>query len=97
MPALPALPERGAGAGRDIARGDERYDGRQVGLVEGERLKVCAQPDGRIAVPTNRVLKPAGTQVPLPGRLVDIALCDNGRSLAAKNMAEKANSLSAPG
>jgi len=53
---------------------------------EGDRLKVGVQPDGRIVVPTNQVLKPAGTQIPFPGRPVDIALCDDGRTVVAKNM-----------
>jgi YVTN family beta-propeller protein len=53
---------------------------------EGERLKVGVQPDGRIVVPTNQVLKPAGTQITFPGRPVDVALCDDGRTLVAKNI-----------
>src|SRR5262245_20949283 len=53
---------------------------------EADRLKVGVQPDGRIVVPTNQVLKPAGTQVTFPGRPVDIALCDEGRTVVAKNM-----------
>src|SRR6516162_4602423 len=53
---------------------------------EEERLKVGVQPDGRIVVPTNQVLKPAGTQVTFPGRPVDIALCDGGRTVVAKNI-----------
>src|SRR5262249_30221337 len=53
---------------------------------DGERLKVGVQPDGRIVVPTNQVLKPAGTQITFPGRPVDLALCDEGRTVVAKNM-----------
>src|SRR5438128_11851115 len=53
---------------------------------EGDRLKVGVQPDGRIVVPTNQVLKPAGTQIPFPGRPVDLALCDDGRTVVAKNI-----------
>jgi YVTN family beta-propeller protein len=53
---------------------------------DGDRVKVGRQPDGRIVVPTNQVLKPAGTQVTFPGRPVDLALCDGGRTLAVKNM-----------
>src|SRR5438105_1543314 len=53
---------------------------------EGDRLKVGVQPDGRIVVPTNQVLRPAGMQVSFPGRPVDIALCDGGRTVVAKNM-----------
>ena len=32
---------------------------------ERDRLKVGVQPDGRIVVPTNQILRPAGTQVTL--------------------------------
>jgi YVTN family beta-propeller protein len=53
---------------------------------ETGRFKVGVQPDGRIVVPTNQVLKPAGTQITFPGRPVDIALCDDGRTVVAKNM-----------
>src|SRR5437667_7126181 len=53
---------------------------------ERDRLKVGVQPDGRIVVPTNQVLRPAGTQITFPGRPVDIALCDDGRTVVAKNM-----------
>src|SRR5438874_12066927 len=51
-----------------------------------DTLKVGVQPDGRIVVPTNQVLKPAGTQIPFPGRPVDLALCDDGRTVVAKNI-----------
>src|SRR5688572_18215245 len=51
-----------------------------------DRLKVGAQPDGRIVVPTNQILKPAGRQVTFPGRPVDLFPIDNGRTLVAKNM-----------
>ena len=54
---------------------DDR-DQRQVGL----------QPDGRILVPTNQFLRPAGKQVTFPGRPVDLLLIDEGRTLVAKNM-----------
>src|SRR5262245_36514555 len=53
---------------------------------ERDRLKVGVQPDGRIVVPTNQVLKPAGTQITFPGRPVDVALCDDGRTVVAKNL-----------
>lgn len=49
-----------------------------------DRLKVGAQPDGRIVVPTNQILSPAGQQVSFPGRPVDLILVD--RTLVAKNM-----------
>src|SRR5262249_2904486 len=53
---------------------------------EGDRLKVGIQPDGRFVVPPTQVLKPAGTQITFPGRPVDIARCDDGRTLVAKNI-----------
>src|SRR5262245_20230468 len=50
-----------------------------------DQLQVGVQPDGRIVVPTNQVLKPAGKQVTFPGRPVDLALADDGRTLIVKN------------
>src|SRR5438046_4050659 len=50
-----------------------------------DRLTVGVQPDGRIVVPTNQVLKPAGTQVSFPGRPVDLLLVEDGRTLVVKN------------
>src|SRR3954464_5649717 len=50
-----------------------------------DRLKVGVQPDGRIVVPTNQVLKPAGTQVSFPGRPVDLLPIEDGRTLVVKN------------
>ena len=43
------------------------------------------QPDGRVVVPTNQVLQPAGKQVLLPGRPTDLALSPDGRWLAVAN------------
>src|SRR5262249_43315928 len=37
-------------------------------------------------VPTNQILKPAGTQITFPGRPVDLAWCDEGTSIVVKNM-----------
>src|SRR5262245_19406256 len=51
-----------------------------------DRLKVGLQPDGRIVVPTNQILKPAGTQVTFPGRPVDLALADGGKTLVVLNL-----------
>src|SRR5262245_40867953 len=51
-----------------------------------ERLKVGVQPDGRIVVPTNQILKPAGRQVTFPGRPVDVAFAADGKTLVVKNM-----------
>jgi len=53
---------------------------------ELDQLKVGLQSDGRIVVPTNQFIKPAGKQVTFPGRPVDIALCDDGHTLVLKNM-----------
>ncbi|MBO0699741.1 MAG: bifunctional YncE family protein/alkaline phosphatase family protein [Zavarzinella sp.] len=53
---------------------------------ERDQLKVGLQPDGRIVVPTNQILKPAGKQVTFPGRPVDLMLIDDGKTLVAKNM-----------
>src|SRR5438034_10321745 len=53
---------------------------------EQERLKVGVQEDGRIVVPTNQILKPAGKQVTFPGRPVDLAFADDGKTVVVKNM-----------
>jgi YVTN family beta-propeller protein len=50
-----------------------------------EQFHVGVQPDGRIVVPTNQVLDPAGTQVTFPGRPVDLALAADGKLLVVKN------------
>ncbi len=65
-----------AGLVAALAAGDDR-----------DRLKVGLQPDGRVVVPTNQVLKPAGRQSAFPGRPVDLAWLDGGKTLAVKNMA----------
>ena len=51
-----------------------------------DQLKVGVQPDGRIVVPTNQILRPAGQQVTFPGRPVDLALAEDGAVLVVKNM-----------
>src|SRR5262245_11878271 len=48
-------------------------------------LKVGVQRDGRIVVPTNQILQPAGTQVSFPGRPVDLLAIEDGRTLVVKN------------
>ncbi len=53
---------------------------------ELDRFRVGIQPDGRIVVPTNQILKPAGTQITFPGRPVDLAITDDGQTLVVKNM-----------
>jgi len=50
-----------------------------------DQIKVGLQPDGRIVVPTNQVLKPAGTQITFPGRPVSLLLFDNGKTLVVQN------------
>lgn len=52
---------------------------------ERDTLKVGLQPDGRIVVPTNQILDPAGTQVTFYGRPVDLILIDDGKTLAVKS------------
>src|SRR5215470_1811426 len=51
-----------------------------------DRLKVGVQADGSIVVPTNQILKPAGQQVTFPGRPVDLALAEGGKTLVVKNL-----------
>jgi YVTN family beta-propeller protein len=53
---------------------------------EYDNLRVGLQPDGRIVVPTNQILQPAGQQITFPGRPVDLALAEEGRTLVVKNM-----------
>src|SRR5439155_26447384 len=52
---------------------------------EQDRLTVGVQPDGRVVVPTNQILKPAGKQVTFPGRPVSLRLLDDGKTLAVQN------------
>src|SRR5438067_12948105 len=52
-----------------------------------DRLPVGIQPDGRVVVPTNQILQPAGRQVLFPGRPVDLLAVEDGRALAVKNLA----------
>src|SRR5262249_32033358 len=51
-----------------------------------DQLHVGIQPDGRIVVPTNQILQPAGNQITFPGRPVDITFADDGATLVAKNL-----------
>src|SRR5713101_4984143 len=50
-----------------------------------DKLTVGMLPDGRIVVPTNQILEPAGTQAVFPGRPVDLAWTDGGKTLVIKN------------
>jgi YVTN family beta-propeller protein len=52
---------------------------------ERDKLKVGEQPDGRIVVPTNQILAPAGRQITYPGRPVDLALAEDGKILVVKS------------
>jgi YVTN family beta-propeller protein len=57
-----------------------------VAADERDQLKIGVQPDGRILVPTNQFLQPAGKQVTFPGRPVDLVITNEGRTLVVKNM-----------
>ena len=46
---------------------------------------VGPQPDGSFLVPSNQILRPAGFQISLPGRPVDLALTPDGKFLLVKN------------
>src|SRR3954453_4689063 len=59
---------------------------KQVETVQRER--VGPTPDGRIVVPTNQGLKPAGKQVSFPGRPNDVALSPVCRLLAVLSRKE---------
>lgn len=54
-------------------------------VVAQDNVTVGRQKDGRVVVPTNQVLQPAGKQVEFPGRPVDLTLIDNGQTLVVKN------------
>ena len=49
-------------------------------------LRIGPQPDGSVLVPSNQLLCPAGDQIYMPGRPVDLALFQNGQFLLVKNM-----------
>src|ERR1700704_2222245 len=51
---------------------------------ERDKLKVGLQPDGRIVVPTNQILQPAGTQITFPGRPVLLLLFGGGNILVVQ-------------
>ena len=48
---------------------------------------VGQQPDGSILVPSNQLLRPAGFQIQLPGRPVDLVLSPDEKLLFVKNIA----------
>jgi len=49
-------------------------------------LRVGPQSDGSVLVPSNQILRPAGFQVSLPGRPVDLSLISEGNFLLVKNI-----------
>jgi len=51
-----------------------------------DNIKIGQQPDGSVLVPSNQFLRPAGDQVYLPGRPVDLTLISNGDFVLVKNM-----------
>ena len=53
-----------------------------------DNLKVGLQADGSFLVPSNQFLRPAGFQVYLPGRPVDLALTKDEKFLLVKNKAD---------
>lgn len=53
--------------------------------VISNNKKVGPQPDGSVLVPSNQLLRPAGLQVFLAGRPVDLALSPNEQLLLVKN------------
>jgi YVTN family beta-propeller protein len=52
-------------------------------IAEYDAARVGPLADGRVIVPTNQVLSPAGWQVAFAGRPTDLALSPDGRYLAA--------------
>lgn len=53
--------------------------------VEKVKWKVGELPDGSILVPSNQLLRPAGFQIYLPGRPVDLVLTKDEQYLVVKN------------
>src|SRR4051812_13922008 len=59
-----------------------------AGPADYDHSHVGPQANGRIIVPTNQVLTPAGKQVIVGGRPTDVALSPNARWLAVLNLRE---------
>src|SRR5262245_66691819 len=57
-----------------------------------DRSHVGPLSDGRIIVPTNQILSPAGRQVVVGGRPTDVALAPNGRWPAVQSSARSSSS-----
>jgi len=56
-----------------------------VGQKNNEKQQVGIQADGSILVPTNQLLRPAGFQVYMPGRPVDLVTVTGKNLIAVKN------------
>jgi len=50
-----------------------------------DSMRIGPQPDGSVLVPSNQLLRPAGMQVYLPGRPVDMTPTADGKYLLVKN------------
>jgi YVTN family beta-propeller protein len=71
------------GASWQSARAQEQGGRKARAAAEGtDRRPVGEGADGRIVVPTNQVLSPAGRQMAFSGRPTDVALSPNGKWLA---------------
>ncbi|UCG17087.1 MAG: bifunctional YncE family protein/alkaline phosphatase family protein [Phycisphaerales bacterium] len=63
--------------------GQQGTSSRPAAVTEYDAGRVGPLADGRVIVPTNQVLAPAGWQVNFAGRPTDLALSPDGRHLAA--------------
>ena len=68
-----------------VARPSAAQQRTDTGPAPDARARVGPLGDGRIVVPTNQVLAPAGRQVDFRGRPTDLALHPDGRLLAVLN------------
>jgi YVTN family beta-propeller protein len=57
-----------------------------ISQTQISNLKVGPQQDGSILVPSNQLVRPAGFQVYLPGRPVDLSITPDEKLLIVKNM-----------
>jgi len=55
-------------------------------VKDHSKYAVGPQPDGSVLVPSNQLLRPAGFQINLPGRPVDMLIMPGGKYLLVKNM-----------
>src|SRR5262245_36129615 len=68
-----------------IASAQDKQPSKPAAKVDGEnydRLRTGDSENGKIVVPTNQVLSPAGRQVAFSGRPTDVGLSSDGRGLA---------------